>query len=230
MADAAHMKNCIWADRHMLFVRGPGGGDDAYLVVVDNINVDNASHNFSWQLHTDPGIPGNPAAPGHALRITGPATASVEGVRARLDITFARPDPGDFPDCPHTLALRVDEKEWAWPYGVNQSPGPAPRTGLLITSFKRPRLVAELTGGSHVMAVMAPRRAGAAPLAVRQIPERRVMRVEVDHGDCVDTILAALDHGYVALGDLRGWSELTVIRRDRAGRVLDRWDLDDKQA
>lgn len=231
-ADAAHMKDCMWADRHFLFVRSPsagggsgggsaggsGGVDDAYVVVIDNINVDNRTHSYWWQLQTDTV---------NSIRITSDRAASIVGEHARLDVTFAIPIAADFPKTPHTLALRSDEKEWSWPYGQGQAIGNTPRSGLLTTSFKRPRLIAELAGVNGVMAaVLSPRRAGSPPLAVRQIPEQRVLRVEVAWGDHTDTIFAALDSGYLNLADARGWTELALVRRDRAGKVVGTWTVD----
>lgn len=51
-ADARAFQDCLWADRHCLFVRM--GGDEAYLVLADNINKDNRKHGFWWQLHAHP--------------------------------------------------------------------------------------------------------------------------------------------------------------------------------
>ena len=222
-ADAAHMKDCMWADRHFLFVRSPGelgnaaGGDDAYVVVIDNINVDNATHSFVWQLQTDTS---------NTVRITGDRTASVVGEKARLDVTFAIPSAEDFPKSPHTISLRSDEKEWAWPYGRNGIED-HPNTGLMTTSFKRPRLLAELWGVNGVMAaVLSPRRAGSPALAVRQVAEQRVLRVEVSWGEYTDTIFAAMDSGYINLADARAWTELALVRRDRAGKIVGTWTVD----
>ena len=40
--DAAHMKECLIALRHFMFV--PYGPDQAYLITLDNINKDNQIH------------------------------------------------------------------------------------------------------------------------------------------------------------------------------------------
>lgn len=215
-ADAAMMKGCAWADRHFLFVRT--GGDDAYVVVVDAINVDQTPHALHWQLHTDPR---------QRIEILGPRSAAVAGTRARLDLTFAVHPANDPTREAETLKLITGEKEWGWPYGVGNIAGNHDRTGLLQTSFKRPRLLAVVSEtAGHLLTVLSPRRAGQPALTVRQIPQRKVLHVEIDLGDRIDTVIAALDHGYIKLPGIRGWSELALIRRDRTGRLTDAWTAD----
>jgi len=215
IADSAHMKDCIWSDRHVLFVRT--GGDDAYVVTVDNINPDYERHSYLWQLH---------AHPDARVEITGPASASIVGQRAALDVHFLFPRPEDFPDDPHTLKLRADTSYWA--LGKKDDPGVEARaTGLLVSSYQHARLVAELTGESCLlMAVMVPRRRSEAPRAVESRPSRCLLRAEVALGGVTDTVLAAPDHGFVRQDDLRGHAELALVRRDEGGRVLGQWVSD----
>lgn len=214
-ADAAHMKNCLWADRHILFVRL--GGDDAYIVILDNLNPDNAAHSFLWQLQA------NPAS---RVRLTGERTAAVEGTHARLDVFFAIPGPGDYPTHPHALSLRTDEKWWAWPYGRTENTAVFEGT-LATTSLRRPRLLGELSGLNGVMAaVIVPRRRGAPALAVRQIASPRVLRVEIETPLGTDTLVAALDHGYVDLPDMKGLTELALVRRPASGEPALCWTVD----
>ncbi|MCX5659024.1 MAG: heparinase II/III family protein [Planctomycetota bacterium] len=220
VADAAHTKNAIWADRHFLFVRTGGSGreaDHAYVVVIDNINVKNARGKYLWQLHT-------PRE--NALEIVGADRAVVRGPRARLDIDFVLPSPEDFPKEPHTLALRTDEK-W-WTFGERSSGwADQEKLGLYNCSVRRPRLLAEFEGLNGVMmTVISPRRKDEPARAVHRQSSKRVMRVEVEHETGVDTILAAIDNGYMTLPDVEGFAELVVLRRDRAGRLLDMWTKD----
>ena len=76
------------------------------------------------------------------------------------------------------------------------------------------------------MAAVSPRRKNEAPLPVRQVDEYRVMRLEVDCGDFIDTILAAPDHGCIQLADVQALSKLAMIRRGRDGELLARWTVD----
>ena len=214
-ADAAHMKDCIWADRHFLFV--PLGGDECYLVVIDNINKDNSAHSFLWQLHV------NPEA---KTKVAETRSAEVRGTRARLDLTFVIPGVEDHPDRPHTCSLRIDEAEWAWPYGKGRTMEHRD-TGLMITSFRRPRLLAEVRGvNCQLMAVVVPRRAAAAPLKVTPLRGRRLLQVEVEHGGGTDLVVAALDHGCIRTPQLEALTNLALVRRSRDGKVQATWSVD----
>ncbi|MBI3986616.1 MAG: heparinase II/III family protein [Lentisphaerae bacterium] len=213
LADSAHMKNCMWADRHLLFVRT--GDDQAYLVTLDNVNVDNGKHAFWWQLQAHPDC---------ALRITGERSAVVEGKNACLDVFFAIPAPEDFPSDPHRLDIRTDIKEWVWPYGRRQDTALFEKNGLLISSWRRPRLIAEETGLNGVIAaVLAPRRKSQPAFRVRQIAESRIIRIEIRGETFTDTLLCAPDHGYIDLPEYKGFTELAWVRRDPRGRTLGFW-------
>jgi hypothetical protein len=52
-----------------------------------------------------------------------------------------------------------------------------------------------------------------------------VFRAEIDCGDFTDTVIAALEHSLIMFPDVSGYAEIAVIRRNRAGMVLDRWTL-----
>lgn len=100
------------------------------------------------------------------------------------------------------------------------------KADLAFSAWYWPRLVAEQQGPSCIlMTVIAPRRVGDAPLVVRNASGRRVFRAEIDCGDFTDTVIAALDHSLIKFPDVSGYAEIAVIRRDRAGTVLDRWTL-----
>jgi hypothetical protein len=211
VADAAHMKDCMWADRHLLFVKL--GGDDCYVVTIDNINKDHARHLFWWQLHA------NPEAD---IQVTGERSAVVAGRKARLDINFVIPGAGDFPDDPHSLALRTDEQYWT--LGKDKPSPEALKTGLMVTCYKRPRLIAEVTGlNCLLLSTIVPRKVGQPPVEVKHIPAHKVFRAEIDWGAHTDTIIAAMDHGYMKFADVEGFAELAVIRRDKSGKVMDVW-------
>ena len=215
VADSAHQKNCCWADRHVMFVRL--GGDDGYIVTADNINRDHQKHSYWWQLHANPDC---------RIEVTGAQSAVVWGQRARLDVEFLFPGPDDIPDDPHKLELRTDEVYWG--YGKKDEPSlEARETGLLVTSYRRPRLIAELTGlNGLLLAIMVPRGLDEPPLAIRRESPRRLLRAEIGSDNCQDTVVAALDHGYIRTSDIEGCAELALIRRDSDGAVLGTWTSD----
>jgi len=59
-----------------------------------------------------------------------------------------------------------------------------------------------------------------------RVTTRRTFRAEIACGEFTDTVIAAIDHAYVKLDDVEGFTELAVIRRDRAGRVVEVWTAD----
>lgn len=198
-ADAA--KGCIWADRHFLFVRI--ADDDAYLVVIDNINPDNAAHHFLWQLQ---------ARPGCSLDIISSNRAAIHGEQARLDCVFLAPLPDDYPSHPHSLTLRHDVKTGAEPKNSRTT---------------RPRLLADLEGlNGQLMSIIIPRRAGTPELSVKEKISRRVFRAEIDCGLYVDTVTSALDHGYLPDDQGSVFTELEFIRRSPEGEILSRWTIE----
>jgi len=229
MADQSHPRNCIWADRHVLFMRT--GGDDAYAVIIDNINPDNGIHKFQWQLQ---------AHPDSDVRVTGPCSAVVEKEKARLDLTFLSPLATDFPGCPHNLSLRADwvygsyvategsarveQPAWGGKFAYAREEARELRSDLSYTNWYRPRFVAEQSGPNCLLlTVVSPRRTGQQQLVVRESSARRVFRAEVESDRFTDTIIAALDHSMIKYPDVQGYAELAVVRRDRRGRVVDSW-------
>jgi len=62
---------------------------------------------------------------------------------------------------------------------------------LMISSARRPRLVAQWGGPHMLMTVMAPRRAGEPRLVMRSTPVERAFYVDIERPDGVDTIIAA---------------------------------------
>lgn len=228
--DQAAPRNCLWADRHVLFVRL--GGDDAYMVFLDNINPDHGKHTYQWQLQ---------AHPESAVRITGARTAVVDKPKARLDITFLSPRPADFPGCPHELALRTDFVYGAYRMGSKSAEKGKPKreesefaytreeareskADLTSSSWYRPRLVAEQTGPNCLMmSILSPRRAGAAPLVVKDLTGKRIFRADIHAGAFTDTVIAVLDHGLIQFPDVTGYAEVALIRRDPAGKVIGQW-------
>ncbi|MBI3986101.1 MAG: heparinase II/III family protein, partial [Lentisphaerae bacterium] len=212
-ADAAQVKGCIWANRYFLFVKGDG--DAAYFVTVDSINKHNDHRTFHWQLNTHPDF---------EIGIESPHRAVIRGARTCLDVHFVSPGPDDFSNAPHTLTLRQDIAYWQ--SGKDNANPEALKTGLMVTCYRCPRLVAEQTGlCGQLMAVMAPRRKQAPPTVIRTLVEKRWLAAEVEFGPYVDTLIAAPDHGYIRLPDGPVYAEILLRRHDRQGRRVAQWTM-----
>lgn len=211
--DAAQVKGCIWANRYCLFVKGEG--DAAYFVTVDSLNKNSDQRAFHWQLHTHPDF---------KIGIESPHRATIQGGRTCLDVHFVSPGPDDFSSQPHTLTLRQDAPYWQ--NGKDKANPEALKTGLMVTCYQHPRLVAEQTGiCGQLMAVMAPRRKQDPPTVIRTLPEKRWLAVEVEFGPYVDTLIAAPDHGCIRLPEGPVFAEILLRRRDRQGRLVNEWTM-----
>lgn len=221
-ADQAFARNCVWADRHVLFVRL--GGDSAYVVLVDNTNPDHQRHAYAWQLQ---------AHPLSEVRITGERTAEVVKARARVDVSVVAPPRDDVPGHPFEMKLWTDFVYGAYVEGEGEALAGASgigrsfiytreearreRADLSFSAFYWPRLVAEQSGPSGMMmSVMSPRRTGESRMAVVDRSGGRTLRADVDCGAFTDTVISALDHGLIRFDDVRGESELAVVRRPKA--------------
>ena len=231
MADLAHPRNCVWADRHLLFVRL--GGDDAYVVTLDNINPDHCMHSYQWQLQ---------AHPESEVKLTGDTTATVTRARARLDVTVVSPPATDFPTAPHEMKLFTDHVYGAYVEGhtgalegaagkirefiYTEEEARREKADLTYSNWYRPRLVAEQSGPiGLILAVISPRRAGAPPLPGRVAPAKRVFRVEIECGEFTDTLIAAPERSLLEFDDIRGYTELALIRLDQDGKLIDYWTV-----
>ncbi len=215
-ADMAKMKNCYWADRHFLVVNH--GVDEAYIVTVDDINVDNQFHSYVWQLQ---------ANQGGFFTMSGPESATLHNPKARLDIEFVIPSPLDHPANPHKLELSSGVQEWQWPYGRTQAIEGVLKAGVLQSSVSRQKLSAKLTGANGViMAVMSPRKAGQATIGVERIQHKRALEVRVKTDKYIDTIIAAPNRAVINTKEVHALSELVFVRRDLSGKVLKTWSVD----
>lgn len=216
VADAAHMKNALWALRNFMFIRT--SGDNGYIVLLDNINVDNKPHEYWWQLQ---------CATTARIKLTSQTTATVHGSKARIECSFFHKADAPAPDCPHSIEVKQDIKEWVWPYGKNQDSkqvGVFERTGETITSVRRPRLLAvQKTGSGMLMSVLSPLHENEESRQIRQVPVTNGIGIEVSRDGITDTILSAPDHKLILTDKIKCFSEFAVIRRDTAGKVLDTW-------
>ena len=214
LADAAHMKNCRWADRHLLFIKC--GPEDAYLILLDNILPDILEpHSYWWQMQV------NPAA---EIEIISSAEAAVIGKNARLDLNFFIKDEPPEPGIDQRLELRQDIQEWVWPYGREQDTSLFQNSNILVSSLHRPRLLAIYRGVSCCLGtVLSPRRKGEKQRTVQQFETGNLIRLEIGDEQYRDSILIALDHAYIDTTNYYGLCELAVIRRDHDDKIIDIW-------
>jgi len=212
--DEAHMKACRWADRQVLFV--PVGEDDAYMVVLDNVNPADKECTNWWQLHT---------MPGNTIAINGDHRARIDADDVELEIAFVQPSAEVYPTCPHELSVEQDiarSKYSSFPAGTPAS------DLMLITNASRPRLLAKQTGlNCKLMAVLTPQRKDDRRFTVTTSNEDFVVRAAVTHGEFTDHIIWALDHAnMLRLPDVEAITTLAFYRTDLAGDVVAKWTVD----
>lgn len=220
VADASLMKGAHWALRHFFFVRT--GGDRAYVVCFDNINVDNGvtRREYWWQLQ---------CATGSRVEIGDQATATVwsKSGRARLDCAFFQKPENEAAGPFEPIEVRQDIREWVWPYGKEQDPVVVERmerTGETISSVRHPRLLAIQRGLScGILSVVSPRWKEEAPLGLRPVEVQNGLGVEITGEDFVDTLLIGPDHRLILHEGRKCFAEFALIRRDRGGEVVDQW-------
>jgi len=199
--EADHAKNCIWADRHFLFIRGDG--DECYTVILDDVNKANDRMNILWQLQ---------AHPDREIECLNECQARIIGDHAALDITFLNPLPTDYPTFPHQLTISKDVKKGAEPdHDLSE----------------RPRLLAEQKGlNSKLITILAPRAKTETPIAIVDQTAPMTFRAEITLGDYTDTIISSMHRGWIAFNDIKAVTELAVIRRNSKGKVLHTWTVD----
>lgn len=220
VADARHMKQTIWANRHYLFVRT--GGDDAYIVLLDNINVDNGTgpdglltHEYWWQLQ---------CATTATIDITAQTTATVNGRSSRIDCAFFQKPEAPVAQCAHSLNVSQTIKEWVWPYGKDQDTTEMELLEETVSSVRRPMLLAvQHTLSNMMVSVLSPRRKGQANRVLRQIPVAQGIGLEVQGDGITDTLLIAPDHKLILTDTIKCFSEFALIRRNASGDIVDQW-------
>lgn len=225
-ADMAHIKGCYWAKRHFLAIDYSTATrpDQLYVVTIDDINKDNELHDWTWQLQGHPDAAFAIHTP-DALLASDRPDAQLIAKRARLDLHFLSTQ------AQNALAqgpwsLTQDVKEWQWPYGKNTAPNALDNAGLLLTSVRRPRLLATLHEQRGVLlAVVSPRRIHETPLKVTRSHTASMMSIVIELGDFTDTLLASPSTGYIDTPGLSAFTELLWYRKDRKGSVLQQWTL-----
>jgi len=195
--DYTAARGCMWAFRHFLLVRGEN--DLCYMVIMDNINVDNGVHNFTWQLQANM----------HTAIFVNKNTAVIKGKKSALDCHFFNPLPQDYPTAPHSLKVFADNHKhlniWT------------------KTPETNPRLVAEQTGPNcTLMSLIIPRRLSDKPLKVHYTPYPRIFAITVKHNNYKDLIIWGCDHSWIRLPDVHSQSEITFIRY-RNNKIIKTW-------
>ncbi len=81
--DASNQYDACWAKRHFFFVKSDALSK-GYLIAIDDINKDDKSHQFWWQLHT---------SPDNKIKIKADNSVTIEGCRSgnRMDVHFVLP-------------------------------------------------------------------------------------------------------------------------------------------
>lgn len=228
-ADMANIKGCYWAKRHLLAVdySTDASPDQMYNVMVDDINKDNQHHDFWWQLQAHPDTTIEIQQAGAPLEGGGPH-ATIKGGRARLDLHFVSPQTAE--DATRwPLSIRQDVKEWHWPYGQDRTPNALDEAGLLLTSVRRPRLIAELhQQGGRMLSLISPRPKNEPAHHVTRTHTAHVMGMQIKLGSFTDTILTSPSRGFIDTPLLSCMTELLWFRKDDQGKVIQQWTLDNE--
>jgi len=216
VADSSAQHDAYWARRHLGLVKGPGA--PAYVWTVEDVNKDNAGHEFWWTLNT---------SPANTVR-TARTHATVYGSRHgnMLDVSFALLAPDEYPE-PHTLTVTQDIKTCNSTNYLDPVARAAeydnPEDMVHYAAFRRPRLIAKVAGlNGRFMSIMIPRRKGRTRAAVKRLkslPCSLAVRITFDRVE--DTLIFAYEHGMLEAGDVEARGAWCVVRRSRkTGRVL----------
>lgn len=215
--DSSHMSNCYWAYRTLGLVKGT----HPYVWTVEDINFANDYREFWWQLHT---------SPGNTIEIAD-NHATIHGRRHGnlLDVHFALPSPVGYPK-PHTLLLTQHiQRSGSFRYVSDEEVkqrreqfGECAYEMVHGPVFERPRLVAKVAGyNGKFMSLMLPRRKGAKPAVVKQLPTlENSLAVSITFGDVEDTLIFAYEHNLLEANGVSARGQWTVVRRSLKSRKL----------
>lgn len=200
-ADLAWQWHAAWYERHAMVVRMPGASP--YVLILDHCNYDNDWAFYDWQFQVQPGCRADLDPAG--------ARATVHGRQHRLELAWATYGAREYPK-PQQLELLVDQRRHIY----SDAPGNPHHSQTLYDC-----LVARLSGYCGVLlAALIPRRDAQPPVRVERCYAPRQIGLVVDHGDCIDTIVAAPLVRRIALGGIDAEAGLVVVRRDPTGRLL----------
>jgi hypothetical protein len=223
------MSDCYWARRTLGLVKDPKGhGMPAYVWTVEDVNKANDYREFWWAMNLHPD---------HTVRLSrdhAVVTGSEHG--NRLFVHFVLPDSAAYPK-PHRLTLAQDHQQYgsyAYPMGEGNDPKALARAYRRLTGhleygpvFYRPRVLGKVAGyNGRFMAIMIPRKKGAAPAAVESLKTLdNSLAVRITVGAVEDTLIWSYEHGLLEAGDISARGQWCLVRRaPETGRVLD-WAL-----
>lgn len=219
--DSSLQHNCMWAWRHLGFVKGAGA--PPYVWVVDDINANNDWNEYWWQLHT---------SPENKIKLN-KKSATITGWRYgnKMDVHFVLPGKDQYVR-PHRLnGLSQDEPGTSSYKYVGGSAKARIRKQFARSSdqvhystFRRPRLIVKYAGlNGRMMSVMLPRKKNMAPPKVKALESLPgSLAVQVTFDKVIDTVIFAHEHCLLEAGNVSARGHWCVIRRNRkTGEVIE---------
>jgi hypothetical protein len=200
-ADLAWQWHTVWYQRHALVVRLPGA--EPYVLILDHCNDNNDWAFYDWQFQVQPGC--------RAELQPADARATVFGKQHRLELAWVTYGAGEYKR-PQELDLRIDPRRHIYA----DTPGNPHHSRAGYDC-----LVARQSGYCGVLlSALVPRRDTQPPVTIERLYAPRQIGLVIDHGDCVDTIVANPLIRRITLGGIDAEATLAVVRRDRSGCVL----------
>ncbi len=200
-ADLAWQWHTVWYERHAVVVRLPGA--EPYVLILDWCNADNDWAFYDWQFQVQPGC--------RAELLPAEARAIVHGKRNRLELAWATYGAGEYPK-PMQLDLRMETRRHIY----SDIPSNPHHQQTVYDC-----LVARLSGYCGILlSALVPRRENQPACGVQRLYAPRQAGLVIDHGGCVDTVVANPQTRRLTLGGLDAEAAFAVVRRAPDGRLL----------
>jgi len=216
--DSSRQSDCYWARRYLGLVKGRGA--PAYVWTVEDVNKDNALHEFWWTLNTHP--ENQITMHGHRASVRGSRRGrwlDVHLVLQALD-EYTRTHTVEFTQDIATCSstnyvgdpLKAAKKHFARPLDM-----------IHRSALWRPRLIAKVSGlRGRFMSVMVPRRKGGKLAKVTRldcVPYSLAVRITFPRSE--DTLIFAYEHNLLEADDIQGRGQWCLVRRSRrTGKVM----------
>jgi hypothetical protein len=189
--DTAWLWGCFYAYRHALMIRFPGTAP--YTILLDNVSAPSDCNAYDWTVNT--GI-------GNRIEAEGEARAVIHGLENRLELGWAMPAPEGLA-VPPRLSLSQDRIDSDFIH-----------EGRTLGLGTRPRLKARLESPcGMLLSALVPRRAEEGPAGIESMSTGAVLALTIDHGEVIDTVVAAPSDGRLRMEGVAGEGTLAVIRR-----------------
>jgi len=225
--DSSHQHNCYWAKRFLGMVKGNAY---SYVWIVDDINYNDGSAEFVWQLHT---------AYGNQIEIND-KKATITGFRYgnRMDIHWVIPD--DWPYDPYTIKV---EQDIAFPssykyLGFDPDENPSEILKKLkkiaLTGFQkledmvhgpvyfRPRVFARIHGANgRFISFLIPYFANSHPpqlIKLKTVPNAFAVKIMWDKFE--DTVIFSYGHNILETEDIAARGQWCVVRRNKRKKII----------